>query len=127
MSETKTIDWFGKKVDKPTKYMLKYLEDQKLPIVEGCEYANNSNYSKYLIAQYGYRGCWKCKACLQLRELNVQRTKSFKDLNPYWDENNCCSVNIRGQKRPLPVKFLKYISEAKGISEENLKSIMVKH
>ena len=124
-SQNNSIDWFGRKVENPTRYMLEYLEDQKLPIVEGCCNALPDKI-KYLSVKFGHRGCWNsnCKKCMEMIK-DKQVYIKYKDLNPYWDENDCCCVDIRGQKKPLPIKFLRHISNGKGVSLDTLKSNMV--
>lgn len=101
----------------------KWEEEQNLPTVEGCENADHPTYGKYLTGQFGHKGCWRCKKCEEFRQKHIKYTK-WTDLNPYWDENNCCSVDIRGQKRPLPIKFLRHIARAKGISIDEVKGKM---
>ena len=106
-----------------SKQLIKWAEEQKLPTVEGCENADHPVYGKYLYGQFGHKGCWRCNTCLAFRAKHMNYVK-WSDLIPYWDENNRCSVDIRGQKRPLPIKFLKYIARAKGISVDEIKSKM---
>jgi hypothetical protein len=73
-----------------------------------------------------FRGCWKCAECLKIKRQYRKPVSSWKELTPYWDCDDCCCVDIRGQKRHLPVGFLKHIAKAKGIEVASLKATMLK-
>lgn len=122
---TETINWFGTEVSNPTPQMLKWVKEQESPVVPNCD-----NEGKEILYKLGddipFRGCWKCDKCLKLKRQYRKPLCSWKQLNPYWDSDDCCCVDIRGQKRPLPVGFLKHIAKAKGIEEATLKANMHK-
>lgn len=125
--QNNSIMWFGREIQNPTPLMLKYLEEQKLPIVEGCKCGDDENYNnKYLSVRFEHRGCWRsdCPKCMEMIK-NKQNYTKWTDLNPYWDENNCCCVDIDGKCRPLPIKFLNRIARAKKIDVNKLKTCMV--
>jgi hypothetical protein len=122
---TETINWFGTEVSNPTPAMLSWIREQESPVVPNC--ANAEREIMYKLGDdIPFRGCWKCAECLKIKRQYRKPVSSWKELTPYWDCDDCCCVDIRGEKRHLPVGFLKHIAKAKGIEVASLKASMLK-